>query len=46
MGRKEILIDDIETKAEDKIIARYPSFRQAKDKADENWMLCKNVFHK
>ena len=36
MGRKEILIDDIETKAEDKIIARYPSFRQAKDKADKN----------
>lgn len=35
-GRKEILIDDIETKVEDKIIARYPSFHQAKDKADEN----------
>ena len=36
MGRKEILIDDIESKAEDKIITHYPSFRIAKNKADEN----------
>lgn len=35
-GKKEILVDDIEAGAEDKIITHYPSFKLAKNKADEN----------